>query len=384
MLKTRRPARAGRHLVARARHRHGRGRPGRPDRVAQVGGRRPAAGRPRRAPRRRSLERPLLPQVPRRPAGDGGGRRAGCARARSSTRGCRASRWTCSPSRWWRRRRWTSGRSTTCTRWCARAYPYSDSRPPQFEGVLEMLAGRYPSDEFAELRPRIVWDRTAGIVRGRDERPPAGGHVGRHHPRPRPLRRVPGRLRRAGRRARRGDGLRGPLRARCSSWARPPGGSSRSPATGCWSRPRRACPGRCRSGRATASAVRTSWAGRWARPRARAASATSTSWPRATSPTYLDDQESRDRRRARTTARSWSSASATRSATGGCACSRRSAAACTRPGRWRSSGGWATRSGSRSRRIWADDGIAIRLPDSDAPPPVDLIAHRARRARRPR
>ena len=30
-----------------------------------------------------------------------------------------------------------------------------------------MLAGRYPSDEFAELRPRVVWDRTAGVVRGR-------------------------------------------------------------------------------------------------------------------------------------------------------------------------------------------------------------------------
>jgi ATP-dependent Lhr-like helicase len=33
--------------------------------------------------------------------------------------------------------------------------------------VLDMLAGRYPSDEFAELRPRIVWDRTAGMIRGR-------------------------------------------------------------------------------------------------------------------------------------------------------------------------------------------------------------------------
>ena len=29
-----------------------------------------------------------------------------------------------------------------------------------FDGVLDMLAGRYPSDEFAELRPRITWDRT--------------------------------------------------------------------------------------------------------------------------------------------------------------------------------------------------------------------------------
>src|SRR5687767_13122474 len=37
----------------------------------------------------------------------------------------------------------------------------------QLENVLDMLAGRYPSDEFAELRPRIVWDRTGGTVRGR-------------------------------------------------------------------------------------------------------------------------------------------------------------------------------------------------------------------------
>jgi ATP-dependent Lhr-like helicase len=48
-----------------------------------------------------------------------------------------------------------------------RAYPFSDLSRAQLENVLDMLAGRYPSDEFAELRPRIVWDRTAGIVRGR-------------------------------------------------------------------------------------------------------------------------------------------------------------------------------------------------------------------------
>ena len=48
-----------------------------------------------------------------------------------------------------------------------RAYPFSDLSRPQLENVLDMLAGRYPSDEFAELRPRIVWDRTAGVVRGR-------------------------------------------------------------------------------------------------------------------------------------------------------------------------------------------------------------------------
>ena len=48
------------------------------------------------------------------------------------------------------------------------AYPFADLSRAQLENVLDMLAGRYPSDEFAELRPRIVWDRTAGVVRGRE------------------------------------------------------------------------------------------------------------------------------------------------------------------------------------------------------------------------
>ena len=48
-----------------------------------------------------------------------------------------------------------------------RAYPYSDLGPRSLETVLDMLSGRYPSDEFAELRPRVVWDRLAGTVRGR-------------------------------------------------------------------------------------------------------------------------------------------------------------------------------------------------------------------------
>jgi ATP-dependent Lhr-like helicase len=47
------------------------------------------------------------------------------------------------------------------------AYPFSDLSRTQLENVLDMLAGRYPTDEFAELRPRIVWDRTAGVIRGR-------------------------------------------------------------------------------------------------------------------------------------------------------------------------------------------------------------------------
>ena len=35
------------------------------------------------------------------------------------------------------------------------------------ESVLDMLSGRYPSDEFAELRPRLVWDRVTGMLTGR-------------------------------------------------------------------------------------------------------------------------------------------------------------------------------------------------------------------------
>ena len=48
-----------------------------------------------------------------------------------------------------------------------RAYPYGDLGPRAFESVLDMLSGRYPSDEFVELRPRIVWDRLTGKLRGR-------------------------------------------------------------------------------------------------------------------------------------------------------------------------------------------------------------------------
>ncbi|MDX6638468.1 MAG: ATP-dependent helicase Lhr and Lhr-like helicase [Solirubrobacterales bacterium] len=44
---------------------------------------------------------------------------------------------------------------------------FSDLGREQLENVLDMLDGRYPSDRFAELRPRLVWDRTAGTIRGR-------------------------------------------------------------------------------------------------------------------------------------------------------------------------------------------------------------------------
>ncbi len=47
------------------------------------------------------------------------------------------------------------------------AAPFADLSDEVLTSVLDLLAGRYPSEEFAELRPRLVWDRVAGIVRGR-------------------------------------------------------------------------------------------------------------------------------------------------------------------------------------------------------------------------
>jgi ATP-dependent Lhr-like helicase len=52
-----------------------------------------------------------------------------------------------------------------------RAHPFRDLGERSFEALLDMLSGRYPSEEFAELRPRVVWDRLKGTVRGR-----AGSH----------------------------------------------------------------------------------------------------------------------------------------------------------------------------------------------------------------
>jgi ATP-dependent helicase Lhr and Lhr-like helicase len=48
-----------------------------------------------------------------------------------------------------------------------RTYTYAELPRTQFENVLDMLDGRYPSSEFSELRPRIVWDRVAGTIRDR-------------------------------------------------------------------------------------------------------------------------------------------------------------------------------------------------------------------------
>ncbi|MDQ4085005.1 MAG: ATP-dependent helicase, partial [Actinomycetota bacterium] len=48
-----------------------------------------------------------------------------------------------------------------------RAAPFAALPRSAYEATLDLLAGRYPSDEFAELRPRIVWDRVSGQLTAR-------------------------------------------------------------------------------------------------------------------------------------------------------------------------------------------------------------------------
>ncbi len=48
-----------------------------------------------------------------------------------------------------------------------RSAPFAALPRSAFEATLDLLSGRYPSDEFAELRPRVVWDRVGGTITGR-------------------------------------------------------------------------------------------------------------------------------------------------------------------------------------------------------------------------
>ena len=48
-----------------------------------------------------------------------------------------------------------------------RSAPYADLPESAFDAVLDMLAGRYPGEEFAELRPRLIWDRTTDLLTAR-------------------------------------------------------------------------------------------------------------------------------------------------------------------------------------------------------------------------
>ncbi|MFV0320666.1 MAG: DEAD/DEAH box helicase, partial [Microbacterium sp.] len=48
-----------------------------------------------------------------------------------------------------------------------RSAPFRTLPRSAYEATLDLLAGRYPSDRFAELRPRVIWDRDLGVITGR-------------------------------------------------------------------------------------------------------------------------------------------------------------------------------------------------------------------------
>ena len=116
-----------------------------------------------------------------RRADDGGRDRVAALPAQPARRAgpARSSRWS----------RWSRGRSPTSPAVVRRAAPFAALPESALHAVLDMLAGRYPSEEFGELRARITWDRVTDQLRGPPRRAAAGGHLGRHHPRPRAVHR---------------------------------------------------------------------------------------------------------------------------------------------------------------------------------------------------
>ena len=255
-----------------------------------------------------------------------------------------------------------------------------------------MLAGAYPSDEFAELKPRVVWDRVTDVVEGRRDARRRGRDERRDDPGPRPVRRVHGRrgrdARPARRRARRGDGLRATRRdARRRRRAR----REQLAGRGDQPRPGHRQPGARRPGQAAVLARRRGRAADRARAGDRARSSASS---RPTSPAARRAGRSRRPACAR---RTTSTSAPRRTSSPTSRTSARRPAPC-RPterivverfrdelGDWRLClltpfGGrvhapWSLaiearlreRLGIEVQTIWSDDGIAIRLPEGDAP-----------------
>ena len=391
----RRAAVPRRDVVARARHRHGRRRPRAPGRVAEVRRARPAAHRPRRPRRRRHLARAASSRSSAPTCSSARSSSSSCARAGSSRPSCRATRSTCSPSR--------SSRSPPRR---ARTEPV---------GVDELLALVTRTHSYAELprdaaRERARHARRALPVGGVRRAAPAHrlGPRRRHDPRAQGRAPARGHERRARSptaacsRSTLPDGRRvGELdeemvyEARpgqtfllgASTWRIEEIGRDRvivTPAPGApgavpfW---RGDCVGRPEGARRGDRRVQP-LGRRPGRRDARARATTSTSSPRRTSLDYLREQQDATRV-VPSDRRSSSSASATRSATGGCA-------SC-RPFGGRVHAAWALALSARIRdelglesdAIWSDDGIIVHLPDADEPPGADLVLHRPRRDRGP-
>ena len=362
--------------VAGARHRHGRGRPGRPGRVAGCG------------------------------VAPGCSASAGPATRSASRAGARSSPST-GPT--WSRRRSSCDRmhegliehtryprnpldvlAQQIVAMCALdEWTVDDLAAPRpaggqlrravtdevFDAVLDLLAGRYPSEEFAELRPRIVWDRVDGTVRGRAGAQRLAVTSGGTIPDRGPVRRVPPR-RHPGRRARRGDGLREPAGRDLPARRVDVADRGHHPRAGRRHARRRASRARCRSGTATVRAGRSSSAGRSAsscgrsarcRPRPATERLRRDARPRrrgghATCSQYLDEQAEatgggarrpHDRRRAlpRRDRR-----------LAGLRARRRSAPRCTRRGPWRCRPGWPSGGASTSSSCGATTASCCACP----------------------
>ena len=54
-----------------------------------------------------------------------------------------------------------------------RSAPFRSLPRSAYEATLDLIAGRFPSDEFAELRPRVIWDRDLGVLTAR----PGAQHI---------------------------------------------------------------------------------------------------------------------------------------------------------------------------------------------------------------
>ena len=282
-------------------------------------------------------------------------------------------------------------RSTSCSRRCAAPRRSPSSTAASFDGVLDMLSGRYPSDEFAELRPRVTWDRVQRHRRRARGRQARRDRQRRHHPRPRPLRRLPRRRRPPAPRASASSTKRWCSRARvgetfvlgASTWrieeithdrvlvSPAPGepgkmpfwkGDAAGPAARARPRDRRADARRCCALPPAAALDRLDAR---ARPRSRRPPRTCCS----TSPIRTRADRRRPRRphhRHRALPRR-----ARRLARLPAVAARRPGP--SRRGRWRSSPKIREETGIDVETLWTDDGFVVRFPDTDEPPDPRLL-----------
>ena len=259
-----------------------------------------------------------------------------------------------------------------------RAYPFAELSRELLDSVLDMLDGRYPSEEFAELRPRIVWDRVEDTIRPRRGALqlavtnagtiPDRGLYGVHLP----------------------DGRRvGELDEEMVYEARP--GQTFLLGASTWRieeitrdrvivTPAPGAPGAIpfwkgdgigRPEGARRSRSAHSHASPWiAIPRSSPPTTTSMIGPRATCPRSCASSAT-PRGLCQATGPSWSSASATRSATGACACSPPSAGVCTPHGRSRCRPASETSSVSSPTRSGRTTASSSTFPTrTSRPPPI--------------